>query len=96
MKSEKSERACIGTEDDIQIPPLLIDDLVMVHDLTRVFQRLIDFLAGVKGQQPVARQFSVGARLDMRNAEAVCLQFGPVYAIGVEQDCFALLRLFDR
>jgi hypothetical protein len=38
----------------------------MVNDLTRVFRRLIDFAADVKGQQPGAQQFPVGASLDIR------------------------------
>ena len=136
----RTERAFICTENDIQIPLLLINIPVMVNDLTRVFRRLIDFAADVKGQQPCAGQFPVGARLDIRmegyniapvcwnlehvdnaaegiiedpvdihvhsvvslkrlqterKAEAVCLQFGHVPVIGVEQDVFALPGLFN-
>jgi hypothetical protein len=62
----RAERACIGTENDIQIPLLLINFPVMVNDLTRVFRRLIDFAADVKGQQPGARLFPVRTGLDIR------------------------------
>ena len=136
----RAERAFIGIENDIQIPLLLIDFPVVVHDLTRVFRRLIDFAADIKGQQPGARLFIVGARLDIgmegydiapvcrdleyvdnaaegiiedsvdihmhhvvslkrlqieRKAEAVSLHSGHVPVIGVEQDVFALPKLFD-
>jgi hypothetical protein len=62
----RAERAFTGTENDIQIPPLLINIPVMVNDLTRVFQGLIGFTTYVKGKQPVAGQFFVSACLDIR------------------------------
>jgi hypothetical protein len=62
----RAERACIGTENDIQVSLLLINVPAMKNDLTRVFRRLIDFAADVKGQQPGPGQFPVGARLDIR------------------------------
>lgn len=61
-----AEGACSSTENDIQIPLPLFNILVMVNDLTRVFRRLIDFAADIKGQQPCAGQFIVSARLDIR------------------------------
>jgi hypothetical protein len=62
----RAERACIGSENDIQIPLLQVNVPVVVNDLTRVFRRLIEFTADVKRQQPGAREFPVGAGLDIR------------------------------
>jgi len=60
-----TKRAFISVEIDIHIPLPLYNFPVMVNDLMRIFRRLIDFAADVKGQLPCSAQFPVCARLDI-------------------------------
>jgi hypothetical protein len=61
----RAEGTFIGCENDIHIPLLSINAPVNVNDLMRVFRRLIELAADVKGEQPVIVGLPMGTCLDI-------------------------------